>query len=158
MKFLILTACLLWSTTASAMPLRRSDLPQGSWMSLNNGQDEILLANDADNAHLTKDQKRQLAQVQQRFLWKESSKQTAGLEKEVLKGTSMEQTAFHFVDSSETYFSEYAQMWRMLGMYIDCDDLGEDNNQQDNDGACVRYLVWAAVSQVKSREMMMDDG
>lgn len=61
-----------------------------------------------------------------------------------------------FADGKETYFDEYAQAWRALGFYIDCDYEGEqvqgENNgdgqqQQDqNSGGCQRFMLWAAVS------------
>ena len=62
-----------------------------------------------------------------------------------------------FVDGSETYYNDYAQAWRLLGFYIDCnaphnnfnecggEDDGQDS-QDDSQPACQRYLLWAAVS------------
>ena len=65
-----------------------------------------------------------------------------------------------FVDGSETYYDDYAQAWRVLGFYLDCDacsDEGVDANGNayngncyayDNGGfqnRCQRYLLWAAV-------------
>lgn len=50
-----------------------------------------------------------------------------------------------YVDGSETYYDDYAQAWRLLGFYIDCNV----NQQQDDGGSgygCQRYLLWAAVS------------
>ena len=47
-----------------------------------------------------------------------------------------------FLDGGETYYDDYAQAWRLLGFYIDCNAHGDDN---DGDG-CMRYLMWAAVS------------
>ena len=49
-----------------------------------------------------------------------------------------------FIDGSETYYDEYAQAWRLLGWYIDCDSCelanegnGNDNNNGGNDyGNC----------------------
>lgn len=69
-----------------------------------------------------------------------------------------------YADGSETYYDEYAQAWRFLGFYIDCDDdvqfedLQQRNNQDQQDrndnvqatsySICRRYLLWAAVSFV----------
>ena len=65
-----------------------------------------------------------------------------------------------FVDGAETYYDEYAQAWRVLGFYLDCDacsDEGEDANANGYNGNCYayenggyqnrcqRYLLWAAV-------------
>ena len=62
-----------------------------------------------------------------------------------------------FIDGSETYYNDYAQAWRLLGFYIDCnaphnnfnecggEDDGQDS-QDDSQPACQRYLLWAAVS------------
>ena len=63
-----------------------------------------------------------------------------------------------FVDGSETYYNDYAQAWRLLGFYVDCNAPQNNVNQcggdsQDGDGgdedSCQRYLLWAAVSSVK---------
>ena len=63
----------------------------------------------------------------------------------------------YFADGSETFWPEGAQAWRLLGFYIDCyaqeqgyngrrNLQGEDENNGDYEsGACVRYLLWAAV-------------
>jgi hypothetical protein len=61
-----------------------------------------------------------------------------------------------FVDGTETYYDEYAQAWRALGWYIDCDfvaenndnnDSNDSNDNNDNQGSgCQRFLLWAAVS------------
>lgn len=72
-----------------------------------------------------------------------------------------------FIDGGETYYDEYAQAWRMIGMYIDCNveeyvdqEEGEGQEQQEaeenqdgddaysNMGGCQRYLLWAAVSDM----------
>jgi hypothetical protein len=56
-----------------------------------------------------------------------------------------------FRDGSETYYDEYAVAWRALGFYIDCDaDQGDDGRRrslqdEDGDGHCQRYMLWAAV-------------
>jgi len=70
-----------------------------------------------------------------------------------------------FIDGSETYYNDYAQAWRLLGFYIDCNAPQNNVNECDNNGeggggnsgdnggggdsdypACQRYLLWAAVS------------
>lgn len=63
------------------------------------------------------------------------------------------------IDGGETVYDEYSQAWRALGFYIDCDaneadyyeeggdrrrSLKEEDQQQ---GACLRYMLWAAVSR-----------
>ena len=55
-----------------------------------------------------------------------------------------------FVDGTETYYDEYAQAWRLLGIYIDCDhcEAGMSEAECLQDGqelVCQRYLIWAAV-------------
>ena len=56
------------------------------------------------------------------------------------------------VDGLETEYNEYAQSWRYLGLYVDCQKggqqqqkrhLAEDGGQKEQ---CGRYLLWAAVS------------
>lgn len=74
-----------------------------------------------------------------------------------------------FVDGTETYYDEYAQAWRALGFYIDCDydnsegqneegqqNNGNNNNNNNNDNngdnsGCTRFLLWAAVSTFVER-------
>jgi hypothetical protein len=71
-----------------------------------------------------------------------------------------------YSDGSETYYDEYAQAWRALGFFVDCDDdsiesegdgqqqqSNNNNNQQKqqlNQGTsystCRRHLLWAVVS------------
>lgn len=72
-----------------------------------------------------------------------------------------------FVDGAETYYDEYAQAWRAVGWYIDCDYCDyyygcwwDNNNDGHKDGqkhdgnndddalrntGCRRFLLWAAV-------------
>ena len=59
-----------------------------------------------------------------------------------------------FIDGSETYYNEYAQAWRLLGWYIDCDSCemaaegqgGNDNNNNagfnDNFGSCWAFRAY----------------
>jgi hypothetical protein len=60
-----------------------------------------------------------------------------------------------FVDGTETYYDDYAQAWRLIGFYIDCNaeeyeqEADDRRKLEDEDGegeACERYLLWAAVS------------
>jgi hypothetical protein len=57
-----------------------------------------------------------------------------------------------FADGLETQYNEYAQAWRYMGLYIDCDADVQNaqrrqlEQQQDNENACKRYLLWGAVS------------
>jgi len=66
-----------------------------------------------------------------------------------------------FADGSGTYYNDYAQAWRLLGFYIDCNSPhnnfnecnengegggGGNDNKDNNEVACQRYLMWAAVS------------
>jgi hypothetical protein len=56
-------------------------------------------------------------------------------------------------DPSE-YYDKWAQAYRMLGGFIDCDHAksgdshdnnNNNNNNNNNDGACSRWMLWAAV-------------
>jgi tetrahydromethanopterin S-methyltransferase subunit F len=54
-----------------------------------------------------------------------------------------------FVDGSETYYNEWAQAWRLLGFYQDCETIINAENDYYNNGAagvtpCQRYALWAA--------------
>ena len=62
----------------------------------------------------------------------------------MLEGSGSTKSEYNtlFLDGGETYYDDYAQAWRLLGFYIDCNAQGDDN---DGDG-CMRYLLWAAVS------------
>lgn len=79
-------------------------------------------------------QQRALRQAQERFLQDQSS------------GQPQQQTSF--VDSQETYYDAYAQAWRYVGFYTDCNPAQGDRRRlnEDEDSACARYLIWAAVS------------
>ncbi len=53
-----------------------------------------------------------------------------------------------FVDGAETYYDEYAQAWRALGFYIDCDYQGDGHRRELQEGegsGCQRFMLWAAV-------------
>ena len=40
----------------------------------------------------------------------------------------------HFVDGQETQYNDYAQAWRLLGLYVDCDAAAEERRRLE-DGA-----------------------
>uniref|UniRef100_A0A7S3P8Z8 Uncharacterized protein n=1 Tax=Amphora coffeiformis TaxID=265554 RepID=A0A7S3P8Z8_9STRA len=46
--------------------------------------------------------------------------------------------AFDTAETVETVYAEEAQAWRMLGLYMDCED------QEDGTTVCERFLLWAA--------------
>ena len=87
------------------------------------------------------------------------------------KGFESNPFAEIFVDGTETHYDEYAQAWRALGFYIDCDaqnydyyyydnrDKYKEDNENGNNGnnnnngndpenniGCQRFMLWAAVS------------
>jgi hypothetical protein len=54
-----------------------------------------------------------------------------------------------FVDGLETQYNEYAQAWRYLGLFMDCDYVAQAQRRSlaaDDGTVCKRYLLWAAVS------------
>jgi hypothetical protein len=66
----------------------------------------------------------------------------------MLSGTSERNGDYDtlFLDGTQTYYDEYAQAWRLLGMYIDCDAVSDDDsNDNEYETGCPRYLLWAAV-------------
>ena len=100
------------------------------WVSLNQGA-EFQPAPAAKDA--TPTQQRALRQAQDRFLEEQSGAE--------------QQTSY--VDSQETYYDAYAQAWRYVGFYTDCNPAQDNHRRQlneDEESACVRYLLWAAVS------------
>lgn len=72
-----------------------------------------------------------------------------------------------FADGAETYYDDYAQAWRALGWYIDCDYCDDNdgcwwNQGDDEDGGgdnrnsgCRRFLLWAAVSDIILPEVVL---
>ena len=71
-------------------------------------------------------------------------------------GSSASATAYSaqvLADPSEEY-DKWAQSYRMLGGYIDCDHPKDDehhsgsgdNNNDDEGSACSRWMIWASVS------------
>jgi len=58
-----------------------------------------------------------------------------------------------FVDTANTYYDGYQQAWRYLGWFVQCENSGGDQGNDDgyqekkiNNYTCQRYLIWAAVS------------
>ena len=106
------------------------------WISLSEGNGiEFQPAEDFDLSMLDDDMlSEQLAQQQQ------SRRQ--------LKTSGYEAS---FVDGSGTYYNDYAQAWRLLGFYTDCNaplnNVNEcyDDGDGDGEAACQRFLLWAAV-------------
>jgi hypothetical protein len=63
----------------------------------------------------------------------------------------------YYADTQQTYYDGYAQAWRYLGWYVDCNGGSNryyDRSQHSHSGDsytignnyCQRYLMWAAVS------------
>ena len=101
----------------------------------------------------------------------ETARQLRAIRDRTLFSWGAEDYSKSFIDGGETYYDEYSQAWRLLGFYIDCDGPSEheggcgggggaENDQEavqyDEYGNviktknCVRYLLWAAVSQRKA--------
>lgn len=53
-------------------------------------------------------------------------------------------TAELFADNA--FYTAYAQAWRYLGYYVDCDPQEDKDRRrmENNGGGCLRYLLWAA--------------
>ena len=63
----------------------------------------------------------------------------------------------YYADTQQKYYDGYAQAWRYLGWYVDCNGgssrywqrsqhSGSGDNQYVGNTYCQRYLMWAAVS------------
>lgn len=81
----------------------------------------------------------------------EANLSAAGVRKLWGSGKSSERTIF--ADGTETFYDDYAQAWRLLGFYVDCDFCADESNsnaayciQQGQQTTCQRFLLWAAVS------------
>lgn len=64
----------------------------------------------------------------------------------------------NYVDAFETNYLDYSQAWRYLGFYIDCSsehDKRRHLNEGENEGACTRYLLWAAVGTLFSGTLLV---
>lgn len=55
-----------------------------------------------------------------------------------------------FVDGQETQYNDYAQAWRYMGLYIDCEANAQNDQrrveEQQAQNGCKRSLLWGAVS------------
>lgn len=168
-----LTACLLCSSTAESINgfVRHERGPQGKWVSLENGNQVLVADESHQTQNLSPEKQAALDEIRSRFLdeqatatpsssfWdktKEFTKNSWDKTKETLSqiktSGSMEQPRMDIVDSSETFYNEYAQAWRLMGFYIDCNADQDDHRRElegeddEEEGACMRYLLWAAVS------------
>ncbi len=65
----------------------------------------------------------------------------------------------YYADTQQTYYDGYAQAWRYLGWYVDCNGGSSRYYQQSHhshsgdsyyigNNYCQRYLMWAAVSTI----------
>ncbi|CAB9525857.1 expressed unknown protein [Seminavis robusta] len=107
------------------------------WISLHNKQGvEFQPAPAAKGT--TPQQQRALRQAQKRLLQEESEE------------SSESQQVLSYVDSAETYYDAYAQAWRYVGFYTDCNPAQEDRRRHrrklndEEEDPCQRYLLWAA--------------
>jgi hypothetical protein len=61
------------------------------------------------------------------------------------------------------YYNSWAQAYRMLGLYIECDNAGDsryyyyNNKNNDDDEGCKRWVVWAAVSRIRFNVQTLHD-
>ena len=126
----LLLAAAASSVVAAASANSNSPPSTGQeWVSLHKNA-EFQPAAAAEGASPT--QQRALRQAQERFLEEQT--------------TSPEQQT-SYVDSQETYYDAYAQAWRYVGFYTDCNPAqGDRRLQEGEENACARYLIWAAVS------------
>lgn len=129
-SLLLAAAAAMASAKSAAVPPSTGN----HWVSLDNGM-EFQPSTVADPTR-----QRALKQAQSRLLEEEA---------EVYSSSSGQQTAF--VDSTETYYDAYAQAWRYVGFYTDCHGVEEDRRNrklnENEENACQRYLLWAAVSK-----------
>lgn len=126
----LLMAAAATSVVAAASTNSNSPPSTGQgWVSLHKHA-EFQPAAASEDASPT--QQRALRQAQERFLEEQ---------------TATQQTSY--VDSQETYYDAYAQAWRYVGFYTDCNPAqGDRRLQEGEENACARYLIWAAVSTV----------
>lgn len=120
--YLLLSSWTVARVSAAALP---NDWQNAPWMSTADGSGaQILLPDDDENENPA------LAHARRRFL----AGSTSGYENE-------------FIDGSESYYNDYAQAWRLLGFYTDCqaphnnyNECNDNNNNrdEDEDPACQR--------------------
>jgi len=88
------------TTEANSLPQSFGLPADGEWTSLS-ATVEFLPASDGGSALLRREQRRFLSYYSD-----------------------------HFVDGQETMYNEYAQVWRLLGLYVDCDNNGYAEEEQ----------------------------
>jgi hypothetical protein len=94
------------------------------------------------------------------------SKTTSSTESDTMLRRSqsrlLSEYTFSSVDGSETLYDDYAQAWRLLGLYVDCstqvesqdrrlednenEEEAEEEEEEEEEEGCKRYVLWAAVS------------
>lgn len=97
--------------TATSADLPAADAP---WITTRDGAAEVLVAQDIDEDPAVQ---AELTIARRRFL----AGSTSGYENE-------------FIDGSESYYNDYAQAWRLLGFYTDCNAPHNNFNECDGDG------------------------
>jgi hypothetical protein len=124
---------------------------EGNWMSLRPGVEFQLPYDDNDS----RSDKNEDPLV--------SSRLRAARERLLMSTSSSNYYDSRFVDAHETYYADYAQAWRLLGLFIDCnpsemahqdyqrkleeeEQQGDEQEDEQADDECYRYLLWAAVS------------
>jgi len=162
MTSFVLQSLLLLAATAVASAASHPPSTGQEWMSLKEGVE----FQPASVEEAPREKQRALQDAQERFL--ENNGNNNNNNQYTSQGKQLS-----YVDSSETYYDGYAQAWRYVGFYTDCnpqqDDHrrarhgrraqkkknglfggnGNDNSRQLNgeeEDGCVRYLLWAAVS------------
>lgn len=124
----------------------KTDLPDNAWTMEDDGSGFMPAADPEALAYMKNFHSQKMQEQQQREMESSSA------------SSSSSSNSNYFVDGSETYWADGSQAWRLLGFYIDCysfssgyneahRSLKDENNQYQNimNGACVRYLLWAAV-------------
>ncbi|KAL7560767.1 hypothetical protein ACA910_005335 [Epithemia clementina (nom. ined.)] len=133
----------------------KGDLPNNYWSLDEDGSGFMPAVDPEALTYMQNYHDRNMKEQNQRDMSSSSSSGSSG------SSSSKSPYSNYFVDGSETFWSEGAQAWHLLGFYIDCyevekgyDDRRHLNDNQDNNnqnveyGACVRYLLWAAYIDV----------
>lgn len=127
--------------------LHKSEIPNtgGEWMSIN-PETEFQINTDAFNTGNPEEDEKRRNTLQRLLEGNDDDIPTAN---DAYSNPYKDQAAF--VEGSGTYYSGYAQAWRYVGYYVDCEyGYGNNNNKDrklndnDNDSGCSRYLLWGA--------------